>query len=404
MTKQNYTWRGVNRQGEWVSGEISASNLEEVRSSLQQKRIRATRIRRQITAPRWLAISKQKSASMRSITQLTRQLATLLSAGVPLLQSLQILERGEIEPRSQSIVQSLRTEIESGMSLNKALRMHSEFNSFYCNLVAAGEIAGVLDAMLERLANHLEKSERLRATIHSALIYPAAVIGIAVSVLVLILLYVVPAFQKIFTSFNAELPWLTQCVIAASESVQDHGPWLLIASMASVLGLRHLVHRMPSLQLTLHQYLLAMPIAGPLTRHACTARWTRAVCTLFAAGIPLTEALETAQNVTGHLLFQKATRDIHAQLIQGQALSCAIENTHNLFPHWVAQMCAVGEESGTLDQMLEKIAQHYEREVEDTVGRLSTLLEPFIMVILGIFIGVLVMALYLPIFQLGQVV
>lgn len=404
MTKHHYAWRGVDRQGQRVSGESLADTKEDVRHSLQQKRIRATHISRQFSLPNWLKKRHRASASTQHITQFTRQLATLLNAGVPLLQSFLILERTETNSHIKSIVQNLRKEIEGGVSFNRALHNHPEFNDFYCNLVAVGEVAGVLDAMLERLTHHLEKSEKLHATIRSALVYPVAVLGIAMCVLILILLYVVPAFQNIFTSFNAELPWLTQCVIAASNGLQLYGPWLLIITTAGVASLRHEVSKRRNWQFILHQYLLRIPIVGMLTRHACTARWTRTLSTLFAAGIPLTEALETVQDVTGNLLFQQATQRIHAQLIEGAALSFAIESTSNLFPHLVAQMCTVGEESGALEQMLDKTAQHYEREVEDTVARLSTLLEPFIMVVLGISIGILIMALYLPIFQLGQVI
>jgi type IV pilus assembly protein PilC len=262
----------------------------------------------------------------------------------------------------------------------------------------------MLDTMLERLANHHEKSEALRTTIRSALIYPSAVLAIAGLVLVLILVFVVPAFQSIFASFGAELPWLTRGVIALSEGLQQHGLWLLTLTTLAALWLRRQVQQRINWRRALHRVLLRLPIAGPLTRHACTARWTRTLATLFTAGVPLTEALEAVQGVTGHLMFQAATQTIQAQLIQGQALSRALDSTEGLFPPMVVQMCAIGEESGALDHMLEKTAEHYEREVDSTVARLSTLLEPFIMVVLGLLIGGLVMALYLPIFQLGQVV
>jgi type IV pilus assembly protein PilC len=230
------------------------------------------------------------------------------------------------------------------------------------------------------------------------------VLGIASIVLVLILVFVVPAFQNIFASFGAELPWLTRWVIALSDGIQRYGLWLILILFIGTWRLRQLIKQRIHWQRHLHSLLLHIPIAGPLTRHACTARWTRTLATLFASGVPLTEALEAVQGVTGHLLFQDATQAIQAQLIQGRALSQALESTHGLFPTMVVQMCAIGEESGALDHMLEKTAEHYEREVESTVSRLSTLLEPFIMVVLGVLIGGLVMALYLPIFQLGQVV
>jgi type IV pilus assembly protein PilC len=225
-----------------------------------------------------------------------------------------------------------------------------------------------------------------------------------VSVTVLILLFVVPAFQNIFASFGAELPRLTRWVIALSEAIEDYGLLLLGVGIANVWGIKWQLNKRWHWRHHVHGWLLRTPIAGPLTRHACTARWTRTLATLFSAGVPLADALEAVQGVTGHLWFQVATQNIRQQLIQGHALSHALDSTEGLFPNMVVQMCAIGEESGALDHMLEKTAEHYEREVDSTVARLSTLLEPFIMVVLGLLIGGLVMALYLPIFQLGQVV
>ena len=404
MAKHRYVWQGSDRQGKKATGEILADNPKEVTQLLRQQRIRATRIRRQYEWPTWIQRKAKSRVSANDITHFTRQLATLLHAGVPLLQAFDILDRGEDKVALKAIIRELHTQIEGGVALNQALRQHPEFDALYCNLIAAGELAGMLDTMLERLALHLEKSEALHATIRSALIYPAAVLSIAGAVLVLILVFVVPSFQNIFASFDAELPWLTRWVIGLSEGLQHHGLWLIGLIIMGFWWLKQQVRQRIHWRRYLHSLLLRMPIAGPLTRHACTARWTRTLATLFAAGVPLTEALEAAQGVTGHLLFQAATQSIQTQLIQGQSLSRALENTKGLFPPMVVQMCAIGEESGALDHMLEKTAEHYEREVDSTVARLSTLLEPFIMVVLGLLIGGLVMALYLPIFQLGQVV
>ncbi len=404
MAKRRFAWRGVNRQGEIQNGMLDADTSEEVNHELKQQRIRATRIQRQFDLPSWLQLKTQPRVSARAITQFTRQLATLLHAGVPLLQAFDILGRGEGNAVLKALIRELRTQVEGGVALNQALRQHAAFDALYCNLVAVGELAGMLDTMLERLANHLEKSEALRTTIRSALIYPSAVLAIAGLVLVLILVFVVPAFQNIFASFGAELPWLTQVVIALSEGLQHFGLGVLVLTGLAAWWLKRRVQQRTSWRRHVHRMLLRLPIAGPLTRNACTARWTRTLATLFAAGVPLTEALDAVQGVTGHLLFQEATQGIQAQLIQGQALSRALEGSEGLFPPMVVQMCAIGEESGALDHMLEKTAEHYEREVDRTVARLSTLLEPFIMVVLGLLIGGLVMALYLPIFQLGQVV
>ncbi len=404
MADPRYAWCGVDREGKVVTGNMSANSTDAVRDQLKQQRIRATRVWRQYELPSWLKLKTTPCISTRNVTQLTRQLATLLHAGVPLLQAIHLLERGENKASLKSMLRDLRSQIEGGTALSQALRAHDSFDALYCNLVAVGELAGMLDTMLERLANHLEKSEALRTSIRTALVYPTAVMGIAVSVTVLILLFVVPAFQTIFTSFGAELPWLTRWVIALSEAIEQYGLLLLSIGIVSMWWLKLQLRKRWLWRHYVHGWLLRMPIAGSLTRHACTARWTRTLATLFSAGVPLTDALDAVQNVTGHLWFQIATQNIRQQLIQGQALSQALDSTDGLFPSMVVQMCAIGEESGALEHMLEKTADHYEREVDNTVARLSTLLEPFIMVVLGVLIGGLVMALYLPIFQLGQVV
>jgi len=404
MAKYRFAWRGVGRRGEIQTGQLEARTPEEVRHELRKQRIRATRIQRQFNLPSWLQRHSQPRVTARDIAQFTRQLATLLHAGVPLLQAFDILDRGEGIAALKTLIRELRNQVEGGVALNQAMRQQAAFDGLYCNLVGVGELAGMLDAMLERLANHLEKSESLRTTIRSALIYPSAVLAVAGTVLVLILVFVVPAFQNIFASFGAELPWLTRCVIALSEGLQHYGLGLLVTTGLVAWWLNQQVQQRTDWRRFVHRLLLRIPIAGPLTRHANTARWTRTLATVFAAGVPLTEALAAVEGVTEHLLFQAATQRIQAQLIQGQSLSHALESSNGLFPPMVAQMCAIGEESGALDHMLVKTAEHFEREVDNTVARLSTLLEPFIMVVLGLLIGGLVMALYLPIFQLGQVV
>ena len=404
MAKHHYAWRGTDRHGQTQTGMLHALSPQEVTATLREQRIRATRIQRHLQTPAWLSLRRTPELTARDVVQFTRQLATLLQAGVPLLQAFEILARGQNPAALQALIAHLRAKVEGGESLNQALREHAAFDALYCNLVAVGELAGMLDTLLERLAHHLEKSEALRITVRTALIYPSAVLGIACAVLALILWFVVPAFQNIFASFDAELPWLTRLVIALSEGLQHYGLCVLMVVIVVAVWLKRQVRCRPSWRRQLHRWLLHLPVVGPLTRHACTARWTRTLATLFAAGVPLTEALDAVQGVTGHVLFQSATESIQSQLIQGRSLSQAIDSTAGLFPSMVVQMCAIGEESGALDLMLTKTAEHYEREVDSTVARLSTLLEPFIMVVLGFLIGGLVMALYLPIFQLGQVV
>jgi type IV pilus assembly protein PilC len=404
MDKYKYIWRGIDRHGQAVKGESHGDDKAQVIQQLRQQRIRATRIERQWSAMSWLRLERQPTLHKRDITRLTRQLATLLKAGVPLLQSLDILEKGETHVVLKTLISDIHAQIERGLALHQALQRHVVFDTLYCNLVAVGEITGMLDIMLERLAHHLEKSENLQRVLRSALLYPCVVLAVAGIVLSVILVFVVPAFQSIFASFGAELPWLTRWVIAVSEWVQRYGWIATVAVAGSGWCLKLQFQKRPHWQAHLHRVWLHVPIAGALTRHACTARWTRTLATLFAAGIPLTEALESLKTVTGHRSFQTATEAIQAKLMRGISLSQALDQTQGLFPPMLIQMCAIGEDSGALDHMLEKTAEHYEQDVDNTVARLSTLLEPFIMVVLGVLIGGLVMALYLPIFQLGQVV
>ena len=402
MPKRHYQWVGHDRRGQAVSGLLTADSPNQVRDLLRIQRIRATQIRRHWAMP--ARFSWKPTIKPRDIARFTRQLATLLRAGIPLLQAFDALDRGEPDSTLKDMLRDVRTQLEQGSPLHQALQRHAAFDMLYCNLVMAGELSGTLDTLLERIAVHLEKTENLRANLRSALIYPCAILAIAALVLILILVFVVPAFQNIFSSFGADLPWLTRLVIALSEGVQEHGVAALGACLALGWGLKVLIQKNTQWQHHLHGLLLSLPIAGSLTRHACTARWSRTLATLFAAGIPLTEALAAVSGVTGNVRFQTATQSMQGQLIRGQSLSQALSSTQGLFPPMVVQMCAIGEESGALDTMLDKTAAHYEHDVENTVSRLTTLLEPLIMVILGLLIGGLVLALYLPIFQMGQVI
>ncbi len=402
MGKRTYSWQGIDQKGQPRSGLMQAENATQVREALRQQRIRTTRTRRHFNSPAWLNF--KHAPQPQDVTRLTRQLATLLHAGIPLLQAFDALDRGEKTSPLKTIIRDVHTQLEQGQPLHLALNRHQTFSALYCNLVLVGEMAGALDLMLERIANHLEKSENLRASLRSALIYPCTVMVVAVVVLVLILVFVVPAFQSIFTSFGADLPWLTRVVVKLSTGLQHHGWTVLGLCSVLVWGGNRLLQQRLNWQHRLHTLLLLTPIAGPLARNACTARWSRTLATMFAAGIPLTEALDAVAGVTGNSCFESATRTIQRQLIQGQSLSNALMSAQDLFPSMLIQMCAIGEESGALDKMLEKTAVHYEQDVAHTVSRLTTLLEPLMMVVLGLLIGCLVLALYLPIFQMGQVV
>jgi type IV pilus assembly protein PilC len=402
MDKRHYQWVGRDRTGQMVSGLMLAKSPDQVRDLLKIRRIRATQIRRH-----WALNIKRvlkPAIKPRYIARFTRQLATLLSAGIPLLQAFDALDRGELDSPLKDMLQDVRTQLEQGSPLHQALKRHTAFDIFYCNLVMTGELSGTLDRLLERIALHLEKTETLRASVRSALIYPCAILATAALVLTLILIFVVPAFQNIFASFGADLPWATRVVIMLSEGLQQYGVAALGTCLILAWGAKRMVQKNTRWQHHLHGLLLILPIAGSLTRHACTARWSRTLATLFAAGIPLTEALDAVAGVTGNVRFETATQSMQRQLIGGQSLSQALSSTQGLFPAMVVQMCAIGEESGALDSMLDKTAAHYEHDVENTVSRLTTLLEPIIMVVLGLLIGGLVLALYLPIFQMGQVI
>jgi type IV pilus assembly protein PilC len=402
MAEPIFLWRGVDREGKNVNGEMQAPTSSAVTDALQRQRIRATSVNRKLSLPVWL--QRNATVSSSDVTRLTRQLATLLQSGVPLLQAFDIMRRGLRHTALQQMVQDIRHHVEGGQALHQALQRHAVFDALFCNLVAAGEMAGMLDTLLDRIAHHREKAEALRSSLRSALIYPTAVLVIAVVVMALLLSFVVPAFEGIFKSFNAELPALTRFVIGLSSGWQRHGWTLLLLVLLAIWALQQWAKRSTTLQWRLHGWVLHLPIAGTLVRQACMARWTRTLATLFAAGITLTDALDAVKGVAGNLHYQAATESMHTQLMQGRSLAQALESTNGLFSPMVVQMCAIGEESGALDRMLDKTAEHYEREVAATVAKLSTLMEPFIMVVLGLLIGGLVVALYLPIFQLGQVV
>ncbi len=402
MGESEFLWRGYDREARLLSGKTNAVNKQAVIRQLHAQRIRPIHISRQRHLPEILRFKSRTRST--DITRLTRQLATLLESGVPLVQALDIIARGLRRPALKSLVKDIRIRVEGGMALHEALSHHAAFDAFYCQLTAAGELAGMLDTMLLRLANHRERSEDLRRTLRSALVYPTAVLVIALLVMIFLLTFVVPAFENIFASFNAELPTLTLRVIALSRAWQHMG-WQFSAGMVVLFYVVHMGwKRHHRLQWLTQAMLLRTPVIGRLIRHACLARWTRTLATLFAAGIPLTEALDATQDVTGNLHYQAATLSVKSQLIRGQSLALALAQHKTVFSHMLVQMCAIGEESGMLESMLEKSAAHYENEVAAAVARLTTLVEPLVMLSLGVLIGGTVIALYLPIFQLGQVI
>jgi len=331
-----------------------------------------------------------------------RQLTTLLQAGLPLLQALHLMARGRGPDPMRRLLRGLARDIESGHSLSQALHAQGDFEAIFCNLVAAGESGGQLDEMLARLALHLDKSLSLRRALRSALVYPCAVLLVGATVTTLLLIAVVPAFEGIFQALGAPLPWLTQWVLDASRGLQQHGPLLLLGATVG-LGLWQRWRQTPAGQRAWDRQRLRWPIWRTLTRHAEAARWCRTLSTLLSAGVAIHEALDSTAEVLSHRAYRRACRHIRQQLTQGQALSDSLARYPALFDPLLVQLCAVGEESGTLDTMLARMAEHHEQQVDDQVSRLATLLEPAIMLLLGVMLGTLVMAMYWPMFQLGQV-
>lgn len=402
MLDSLFKWVGVNQFGQKITGEMKAASKNDVALYLHQQRIRPLTIHKKIKLPSW--IWRHKKVSNKDIARFTKQLAVLLQAGIALLQAFEILQKSEPEKSLKILLVTIQKRVESGISLNNSLRQHSVFSDLYCDMVLAGEIAGMLDIVLERLATHLEKTEHLKQTLKTALIYPTVVLSVAVLVFTLILTFVIPAFKEIYASFGGELPWLTQMLLNLSSFWNTYAIYILTTSICTIWGIQNMFKHKLSFRRKIHALLLNTPLAGDIIRNACIARWSRTLATLFSAGVPLTEGLIAIQGVTGNLLFTSATQSTYQFLLNGKSLSQALEYSADLFPPMVVQLCLIGEESGTLDHMLHKIAEHYEREVDSSVTALSTLMEPLLMIILGLLVGLLVLALYLPIFQLGQVI
>ena len=391
-----FEWTGKDRQGKVLRGHMRAPEAAHVQTSLYRQGIMVTRLKKR-------SLGRGKKVRPKDIALLTRQMATMMKAGVPLLQSFDIVARGNPSPRITQLLGAIRQDVETGTALNAAFRKHPlHFSSLYCNLIEAGEAAGILDAIMDRLASHLEKTEAIQRKIKSALFYPCAVIVVAWVVVSVMMIFVVPAFKEVFTSFGADLPLPTVLLIAISDFLVRYG-WLLAALISSAIYAfwQTWKHR-PTVQHTMDRWLLRLPILGALLQKACIARWTRTLSTMFAAGVPLVEALESVSGAAGNHVYQIATERIQQDVATGTSLTMAMEGSR-VFPSMVLQMSAIGEESGALDHMLSKAADFYEAEVDDLVAALSSLMEPIIIVVLGALIGGIVIAMYLPIFKLGHV-
>jgi len=392
-----FEWEGKDKTGKLVRGEVRAGGEAMVSASLRRQGILVTKVKKR-------RLGGGRSIKQKDIAIFTRQLATMMRAGVPLLQSFDIVARGSTNPRMTKLLNDIRNDVETGTSLSSAFRKHPlHFDALYCNLVEAGETGGILEELLDRLAVYQEKIVAIKNKIRSALVYPIAVIVVAFVVLTVIMIFVIPAFKEVFKSFGADLPAPTLFVIAMSEFFVTY--WWAIFGFIGLGGYFFLEswRRSEKMQKTMDRLLLKVPVFGPLVNKSAVARWTRTLSTMFAAGVPLVEALDSVGGASGNAVFAEATEQIQKDVSTGSSLTSSMQTT-GVFPNMVLQMCAIGEESGSIDHMLAKAAEFYEDEVDEAVKGLSSLMEPFIIVILGVLIGGIVVSMYLPIFKLGAVV
>ena len=392
-----FDWEGKDRAGKIVRGETRASGENQVQVMLRRQGITVTKLKKR-------RMRSGKKVTARDITVFTRQLATMMKAGVPLLQSFDIVARGHPNPSVTKLLNDIRADVETGTALAAAFRKHPlQFNSLYCNLVEAGEAAGILEDMLDRLAVYMEKTEAIKSKVRSALMYPTAVIIVSILVVAIIMIKVIPAFKEVFTAFGADLPAPTLFVIAMSEFFVEWWWAMLIFGVGGIYFFMQAWKRSERMQQFMDRLLLKLPIFGELVDKSTVARWTRTLSTMFAAGVPLVEALDSVGGASGNYVYKSATEKIQTEVSTGTSLTAAMTNA-NVFPSMVLQMTAIGEESGALDHMLGKAADFYEAEVDEMVAGLSSLMEPIIIVILGTVIGGIVVAMYLPIFKLGSAV
>jgi len=396
-----FAWEGTDKKGKKVKGESNASNPAMVKADLRRQGILPVKVRKKSAL---FSGAKKKAILPKDIAIFTRQLSTMMGAGVPLVQSFEIIGRGHENPSMQELIMAIKADVESGATLADTLRKHPlHFDELVCNLVAAGEQAGILEGLLDKIATYKEKTEAMKAKIKKALTYPAAVVVVAFIVTAILLIFVVPTFEELFHGFGADLPAFTQMVINLSEWMQANW-WVVILGVAgAIYGFGEGKKRSPKFAHTLDRLVLKAPIFGEIVTKAIIARFARTMSTMFAAGVPLVEAMESVAGAAGNQLYKEGILDMRDNVATGQQLQLTMQQT-GLFPNMVVQMVAIGEESGSLDGMLAKVADFYEAEVDDAVDNLSSLLEPLIMGILGILVGGLIVAMYLPIFKMGSVV
>ena len=400
VTKQaTFLWEGKDKKGNRVKGRGLARDEMEIRSDLRKQGIAATRVRKESTL-----FKSDGKVTAEDIALFARQLATMLNAGIPMVQSFEIIGVGNDKPAVQKLVLAIKSEIETGNSLHQSLAKHPlYFDDLFVNLVEAGEHAGALETVLEKIATYKEKTEALKKKIKKALFYPAAVLAVAIIVTVILLLFVIPQFESLFKGFGADLPAFTQFVVNMSRWMQSSGWMLLIAVGVVISTFAYFYKRSRPLRQFIDKMSLQIPVIGPILKKSAIARYARTLATMFGAGVPLVEAMKSVAGATGNIIYQDAVLRMRDEIATGMRMQRAMENT-GLFPNMVVQMIAVGEESGSLDEMAGKVADFYEADVDAAVDALSSLLEPMIMAILGVLVGGMVVAMYLPIFKLGAVI
>jgi type IV pilus assembly protein PilC len=392
-----FAWEGKDKAGKVIRGEMRAGGEAVVNATLRRQGILVTKVRKQ-------RAGRGGKVTDKDITLFTRQLATMMKAGVPLLQSFDIVAKGAASPAVAKLLYEIKTEVETGSPLATAFRKYPlYFDALFCNLVQAGEQAGILETLLDRLANYKEKILAIKSKIKSALFYPIAIIAVAFIITAVIMIFVIPAFKEVFTNFGADLPAPTLFVIAVSDYFVQY--WYIIFAVlgGGIYGFLEAWKRSLPVQIFMDRVMLRLPLFGDLVKKSVIARWTRTCSTMFAAGVPLVEALDSVGGASGNYVYQSATKQIQAEVSTGTSLTVAMQNS-GVFPSMVIQMVSIGEETGALDSMLGKVADFYEAEVDDAVEALSSLMEPMIMVVLGVLIGGMVIAMYLPIFKMGQAV
>lgn len=396
--KENaFLWEGRNKDGKNVRGEIRAASETVVQTTLRRQGISNAKIKK-------VRFKSGGKITEKDIALFTRQLATMMRSGVPLLQAFDIVGRGHANPAVGKLLLDIKSDVETGSSLSQAFRKYPlQFDVLYCNLVSAGEQAGILDSLLERLATYKEKILAIKSKIKSAMFYPVAVLVVAFIITAVIMLFVIPAFKDVFKNFGADLPAPTLFVIAISDAFVAYW-WAIFGILGGgFYAFFESWKRSEKMQIVMDRLLLRMPVFGDIIRKSVIARWTRTLATMFAAGVPLVESLESVGGASGNYVYKLATRQIQSEVSTGTSLTNAMQNV-NIFPNMVTQMVSIGEESGALDSMLAKVADFFEQEVDDAVDAMSSLIEPMIMVVLGVLIGGMIIAMYLPIFKLGAVV